>query len=134
MYILIYTLLIYIYILVLYFYFGNGTMVSLFHFSTYKSGFYVMSFFMAWLLSIIFSSIYNYCTLELTMLVKNNALAPCSHRCFFNNFVDKLKLNTMILYKQKYFVCKGYCISCIHIEWYLDKCSQNYERLKCYGN
>ena len=89
---------------VLYFYFGNGTMVSLFHFSTCKSGFCVMSFYMAWLLSINFSSIYNYCTFGLTMLVKNNALAPCSHRCFFNNFVDKLKLNTVIINKNILFI------------------------------
>ena len=32
---------------VLYFYFGNGTMVSSIHFNTGKSGFYVMSFYMA---------------------------------------------------------------------------------------
>ena len=54
-----------------------------------------MSCHFIWLLSINFSSIYNYCMLGLTMLVRNNPLANCSHRCFFNNFVDKLKLNTV---------------------------------------
>ena len=29
-------------------------------------------------------------------LAENDVLAPCNHRCFFNNFVDKLKLNTVI--------------------------------------
>ena len=42
--------------------------------------------------------------LGLTMLLKNNALAPCSRRCFCNNFVDKVKLNAMIINKNILFV------------------------------